>query len=244
MTTISHESDTPASRSPHETTSASPALRTRLALEYTALYLLLPLTLWYIFYHTDAQPPPLLLLPLLFVGTIACTTYLLLSKSFDNRSLWSGPPPNGALRKAIPFLWIFPPAALATVAFVAVYDSALLFEFVRERPVIWIFVMLLYPVLSVYPQGIIWRVFLFHRYKPLFRSPRLLITASAIAFSWLHVIFNNPIAVLFTLPGGLLFARTYLKTQSAGAASIEHALYGCFVFTAGLGQFFYLGAQT
>jgi membrane protease YdiL (CAAX protease family) len=64
---------------------------------------------------------------------------------------------------------------------------------------------------------------------------------SAIAFSFAHIVFRNPWAILFTFVGGLMFASTYLKTRSNLAASVEHALYGCFVFTIGIGQYFYAG---
>jgi hypothetical protein len=41
--------------------------------------------------------------------------------------------------------------------------------------------------------------------------------------------------------GGLLFAVTYHRTASAFAAAVEHALYGCFLITLGLGRFVYSG---
>jgi membrane protease YdiL (CAAX protease family) len=45
-----------------------------------------------------------------------------------------------------------------------------------------------------------------------------------------------------TLVGGLLFAHTYWKTRSLLVSAIEHALYGCLLYTIGLGRFFYHGA--
>jgi membrane protease YdiL (CAAX protease family) len=102
--------------------------------------------------------------------------------------------------------------------------------------------MVLYPILSVYPQGIIYRAFFFERYRTLFPNPAVLIMMSAIAFSFAHIIFPNPIAVSFTLVGGLLFAWRYASTGSLFASSFEHALYGCWIFTIGLGDFFYKGA--
>jgi uncharacterized protein len=50
-------------------------------------------------------------------------------------------------------------------------------------------------VLSVYPQGIIYRAFFFERYRGLFPGPAMLIVVSAAAFSFAHIIFRNPIAV-------------------------------------------------
>jgi membrane protease YdiL (CAAX protease family) len=101
--------------------------------------------------------------------------------------------------------------------------------------------MLLYPVLSVYPQGIIYRSFLMHRYSPLFPSQWAMILVSAIAFAWLHIIFRNSLAIVLTFGGGLLFAWRYQSTNSLLTSSFEHALYGCWLFTLGLGQYFYHG---
>jgi len=47
--------------------------------------------------------------------------------------------------------------------------------------------------------------------------------------------------VALTLPSGWLFADTYRRSESLLAASIEHALYGGFLFTVGLGRHFYNG---
>jgi len=118
-----------------------------------------------------------------------------------------------------------------------------LFDFVKRHTVFWAIVMVLYPVLSVYPQGIIYRAFFFERYRGLFPNTMVLIVMSAVAFSFAHIIFRNPIAVAFTLVGGLLFAWRYAETRSLLTSSFEHALYGCWMFTIGLGQYFYKGAR-
>ena len=64
---------------------------------------------------------------------------------------------------------------------------------------------------------------------------------SALVFSYGHIVFENSLAVGLSFIGGLLFARTYVSTRSTFAAAFEHALYGCFIFTIGLGQYFYHG---
>jgi membrane protease YdiL (CAAX protease family) len=117
-----------------------------------------------------------------------------------------------------------------------------MFNLVRAHPLLWALIMLLYPVLSVYPQGVIYRAFLMRRYQPLFGSDWGLILASAVAFSLMHLIFRNPIALILTFVGGLLFAWRYRQTGSLVVSSFEHALYGCFLFTLGLGRYFYARA--
>jgi membrane protease YdiL (CAAX protease family) len=69
-----------------------------------------------------------------------------------------------------------------------------------------------------------------------------MIFASAAAFSLMHIVFKNPLALLLTFAGGILFAKTYEKTDSLVISLIEHALYGNYVFTLGLGKYLYLGA--
>lgn len=118
----------------------------------------------------------------------------------------------------------------------------LFLDFPRNRPLLWGAIMLLYPLLSVIPQGIIYRWFVFQRYKMLFTSPWAMVLASAIAFAYVHIVFRNPLAVGLTCLAGLLFAFRYWQTGSLFVSSFEHALYGCAIFTLGLGRSFYHGA--
>ncbi|QDH25432.1 CPBP family intramembrane metalloprotease [Neokomagataea tanensis] len=112
----------------------------------------------------------------------------------------------------------------------------------RTNPKLWGLVLLLYPVLSVWPQEMLYRRFLFTRYSALFSSNHAVVLASALAFGFAHILFLNAIAIGLCTIGGLLFARDYAKHNSLLLSCIEHALYGCLLFTAGLGRFFYTGA--
>jgi membrane protease YdiL (CAAX protease family) len=109
-----------------------------------------------------------------------------------------------------------------------------------QKPDRWVMVIFLYPVLSALPQEIIFRSFIFRRFAPLF-TPTQLSIASALAFGWAHIILMNWVAVVFSFLGGLLFTDTYRKTRSLAAVCFEHALYGCYIFTIGLGFYFYHG---
>lgn len=107
---------------------------------------------------------------------------------------------------------------------------------------LWAAIMVLYPALSVLPQEMIYRRFIFRRYARLLTGPRQRIAASAGAFAFGHIIFLNPWAVILTGIGGVLFAETYARTGRLRYVWLEHALYGCLIFTIGLGRFFYTGA--
>lgn len=117
-----------------------------------------------------------------------------------------------------------------------------LFSFVLERPAFWALVMVLYPLISVLPQEIIFRLFFFERYKNIFSRAQVMVLASGLAFGFAHVIFENWVAPLLTAIGGILFAMTYSRRKSLALVSLEHALYGDFIFTIGLGFYFYHGS--
>ena len=102
--------------------------------------------------------------------------------------------------------------------------------------------MLAYPVLSVVAQELVFRTFFFHRYGPLFRGHKwLAIVVNGAAFGFAHIIFGNIIAVLGTFVVGCLLAYRYYESRSFLAVWFEHSLYGCLVFSVGLGRFFFTG---
>jgi len=117
-----------------------------------------------------------------------------------------------------------------------------LFDFPRERTGLWLAVMVLYPLASVYPQELICRRWFFERYAALFGAGPGLMAASALSFGWMHIVFKNPVAVGLASAGGWLFAETYQRSRSLRLVCLEHAVYGDLIFTIGLGAFFYHGA--
>jgi membrane protease YdiL (CAAX protease family) len=71
-----------------------------------------------------------------------------------------------------------------------------------------------------------------------------LILVNALAFSYIHVMFNNWVVLLLTFVGGIIFTRTYLRSRSLLLATIEHAMYGLFCFYLGIGVFLLYGASS
>lgn len=125
-------------------------------------------------------------------------------------------------------------------ALVAVFLPDLFLSMPKQRPNLWAAVMFIYPVLSVWPQEMVYRTFIFRRYQPFFDKISFPILSAA-AFGFVHILFLNPVAILLTASGGYMFARTYEKSRSLALVCFEHALYGCLIFTIGLGRFFFLG---
>jgi uncharacterized protein len=187
----------------------------------------------YIAVHVPGGP-----IPVLLVAAVAILFYLRRAAGFDRANLVRA----GALRAALPsVLGLWAIASVLAIVAVAVFDRDQLFGLPRREPLLWLAIIIFYPLVSVYPQELLYRAFLLHRYEPVFGRGRLAAAASAAAFGFAHLLFGNVIAVAATIVGGWLFARRYQRTGSLLVVSIEHALYGITIFTIGLGQYFYHG---
>jgi uncharacterized protein len=64
----------------------------------------------------------------------------------------------------------------------------------------------------------------------------LLIFINAIVFCLAHLFFKNTLVLALTFIGGLLFGMTFYKSKSTLFVTIEHAIYGCWLFTVGMGN--------
>lgn len=209
-------------------------LRTRrsLLIELLLLFVAVPVALFLL-------PPLLPPMPLLWGLAIYCTIALRRDTQFDRSQLWRHAPLAASLPS---ILALFLPSALLLTFLVWKFMPAALFTLVRHRPVLWAFIMVLYPVLSVYPQGLVYRVFVMHRYRSLAPSRKkemALILVSAVCFAMMHLVFRNWVAIALTFPGGLLFAWRQQRTRSLLTSTVEHAIYGGYLFSVGLGLYFY-----
>jgi membrane protease YdiL (CAAX protease family) len=200
-------------------------------LEFVLLFVALPIVFRLLPVRLSPLPP-------LWVAAIYCY-FVLRSNGYDRNALWNPVPLHAQL---LSVLAGFALTAVVVTAFVWWRFPELLFGFVRSHPLFWVIVMVAYPVLSVYPQGVIYRAFVFERYRGLFPGTLLMIVVSASVFSFSHIIFRSPWSVLLTFAAGLLFAWRFAVTDSLLVSAIEHALYGCYMFTVGLGGLFYHGA--
>jgi membrane protease YdiL (CAAX protease family) len=177
----------------------------------------------------------------LVVASLACVWVLVNDSSFDRARLWNGAAVLAEAR-AIALVVVTLAPLLCVAAWLLARDE--MFMLVRERPFLWLLIMVFYPALSVYPQELIYRAFLFQRYAPLFGSRVAIVTASALAFSFAHVLFRPPwVAMSTCLVGGAVFAAHYYVSSSLAVVCLEHALFGQLIFTIGLGRFFYHGAR-
>ncbi|PQJ36235.1 hypothetical protein BSZ35_01995 [Salinibacter sp. 10B] len=205
-----------------------------LGLECAALYVGLP-----IFLYLERQLLDTWLTFILLLLAAGCTALLLRDGSFQRRHLWNRASFRTHLRRTL--CWFLPGALVVGTVF-ALARPDLWFTFPRVHPEAWLLIVVTYPILSAYPQEIIFRAFFFHRYHALFPSRWGKITASALTFGFAHIVFANWLAPAMTVIMGLQFSLTYARTESTLQVAVEHGLWGLYAFTVGLGWFVYSGA--
>jgi hypothetical protein len=178
--------------------------------------------------------------PILWIIALVCLAVMLVDPGFDRSVLWRLPLTHPYVGRAALRFVVLASLLAVLVRFIAPASFAWL---PRRDPRLFALLAVGYPLFSCLPQGIIWRVFLMHRYSALFGDRATLIVFAALAFGLAHVTFRNVIAVVLTALGGALFADTYLSTGSMWLATLEHGAYGVTAFGLGLGRFLYLGAR-
>jgi CAAX protease family protein len=204
-----------------------------LMLEFAAFFVIPPLLI-------SLRIIPNLPIPYLLLAAVVGFLILRRNPAVRSATLFSW---RGILPQLVPVLLRDAILLILLGLAVRIFAPEFLFSLIRRQPLFWALIMLLYPLLSVCPQEFLYRAFFFQRYQPLFGSGRGMIAASSLAFSFVHIIFGNWLAVGLCVLGGLLFSLTYHRSGSLLLASIDHALFGNFIFTIGLGQFFHHGSK-
>ncbi len=123
------------------------------------------------------------------------------------------------IKRMLSFLFLG--VGLFLYVFLAIPDK--LFTVPLNNIPMWLGIIVIYSLFSVLPQELLYRTFFFYRYESLFNQ------------KWM-VIVVNALVLAFTFFGGLLFPYTYSKTKSIVPTSLEHSLYGVWIFTIGMGE--------
>jgi hypothetical protein len=135
-------------------------------------------------------------IPALWALAAYCLVILLREPNFDRGRLWN----TASLRQhALAILSLFAVMVALGAALVRRNAPGMLLGFPLSAPLVWGLVMVLYPLPSVYPHGIIYRLFLFDRYHGLFGARWGIVLASAAAFALVDIVFCNALAVAPTL---------------------------------------------
>ena len=202
--------------------------------EMAGLYLLVPLA---VFALVGGLGAPILLpvaIVFVLVGAALCfddgfSWRQLLARPVSARDLWS-----------VMGLFALLGGLVTLVAWIWLPETFLSFPI--RRPGHWLAVVVLYPLISVTAQEIMFRVFFLHRYGALFEGMLpVAIVVNAALFAFAHILFASWITVAVGLAGGLIFAWRYLTTRSFWTVVLEHSLYGNLIYTVGLGRYFLSG---
>ena len=204
-------------------------IKKKLKIEFFIIYFLIPLIVIFINFFFSEQKI-FVFLPLLLVFLLSL--YLLKktpSFSFD------------FLKKKTEWKFFFLVSLIFVVSgfvYTIILDSNLLFNLPKNYFFIWVAVILIYPILSVIPQEIIFRVLFFERYSCLFKNQFLYLILNSIIFAYIHLVFQNFHAFFITLITSPIFAYAYLN-KSFMTCFLTHTIGGLLVFTYGLGEYFY-----
>ncbi len=159
--------------------------------------------------------------------------------SFDRRQLHSVPANLAVVLRRIAVVLLLGGAAVLAMTIAS--SQVRVFAFTFKRPFLWLAIVLLYALTSAPAQELIFRVFIFHRYQALFTGAWAMILASTCSFALAHLQLGNVVAPTLSVFGGMRFAYTYANTRSLPVVSLEHGLWGDWIFTIGLGAYFYGG---
>lgn len=205
------------------------------AIYFSSIFMVCEFLLFYVFipfiavYYLDGwfKIVPLLLIALMFL------LFLLRDPEFDKGVFfrWN----KGYLRKSLPRMLSI---SLLLVWFTWWIFPDLFFVFPIEDFSGYLLTLVLYPIVSVIPQEIIYRVYFFHRYRNLVPEKYLLMLSNAIIFGLTHLIYGNWVAPIATFLVSWIFIFNYLKTRSLLHVSLEHYLYGLLMFSVGFGYYF------
>lgn len=207
------------------------ARRARLWLEFLVLFVGVPAAM-------ATVVPVRYAFPLLAAMTVVGVALLALTPGFRWRALIEGP--LGPHWRAT-LIFTLGTAIVATALTLWLRPAWFLF-LPREVPGLWAMILLLYPVLSVIPQELLYRPLFFERYGALLGGPSVAIAVNALCFGLAHAFYANWVAVTLTTVGGAAFAWAYVHARSFPLAVLWHTLAGQLIFTSGLGRFFYHGA--
>ena len=120
-----------------------------------------------------------------------------------------------------------------------IFYPELLFSLPKKNLALLIMIIIFYPVVSVAPQELIYRVFFCQRYKKILgHNYGNIILINTFVFAFGHIIFLNLTALIFTAIASPIFLIVYLRYSFATCLFL-HALSGLLVFIFGLGKFFF-----
>jgi membrane protease YdiL (CAAX protease family) len=205
-----------------------------LAIEFVLLFFGIPT---WIYLDQDFIHPSIIILPVLVF------IFILLRRNSDFK--WSELIRWQVSRKVLYANAIFIVlAALLMLGYVFFFEPENLFNLPRANIWLYLGLCLFYPIFSAFGQEIIYRTFLSKRYSLILPKGWQFVLASALTFSFMHIVYYNPVSLILTFIGGIYFAVNYRITRSVLFTSVLHGIFGIMMFGVGLGQYFWLDMPT
>jgi len=201
-----------------------------LSIEFIFLFFGVPL---FLFFDKNIIHPSAILLPVL----VALILYFRKQKDFHSRDLFRLKITKKMWMKQAVVVFLM---GVSLLNYVMIFEPENIFNLPRRNPIIWLAMLGFYPVFSAFGQEVVYRKFLFMRYKNLFKGKWVLIFASAVSFSFVHIVYFSVLSLVLTFFAGIYLALIYDKTKSVLFTSILHGILGFMIFTFGLGQHFWL----
>lgn len=164
-------------------------------------------------------------------------TYLYLKKGYKFRDLFKLSISKKEIKK---HFYIFLTTVIIMFLSVLLFDRENLLNLPLANPKLFLVFSITYPLFSAFGQEIIYRLFLFERYKEVFVKEYVLVLLSALVFSFVHIVYLSYLSLILTFIFGLYAALVYKSSRSVFLTSILHGLYGNYVFFIGLGGYFWL----
>ena len=180
--------------------------------------------------------PPKAMYPVLSISTLLGLILLHFTKGF----LW---------RNLLGKIHFVPVISLSLITFI--FSSLLCWIILPERlwsiiltaPYMLIAIAILYPLLLVVPQELIYRVLFFERYGNLFKNQSHAVFVNAVLFSFAHLMYWHIVVWLATFIGSFIFSYAYLKPRGFVQTCALHSLAGVAIFASGLGWLFFSGGN-
>tara|TARA_B100000809_G_scaffold34084_1_gene29909 strand:- start:19490 stop:20122 length:633 start_codon:yes stop_codon:yes gene_type:complete len=199
--------------------------RSFLSLELALLFFLIPVILF------------LEVLPIIKIGSLLIAITYVLVTSIKNKLIPLKLLLSFTLKKEKKTLLLSSIIVLSSsLIFMSLWHPEDLFIVVKKKPTLWVIILFVYAFLSVLPQELLYRSYFFNRYKDLFKNEKHLVIINIIVFPLAHLFLKNWLVLLVTLIGGVFFALTYKRSKSLLITSLEHAIYGNWLFTIGMGE--------
>ena len=198
--------------------------------EFTLLYLIAPVSI-------AVSLPATVMFPALFLMTAVGLFLLHHSQNFRWKWLL-----RGLSRVRVwEVLGFAAFVAISSVIWIYLIRPEAAFQLLLSNPQLMLVIALLYPVLSAFPQELVFRPLFFGRYREILPRGRSAMVMNAAIFALAHLMYWSTTVIVMTFVGGLVFAWAYEVRRCFLMAVILHSIAGVILFAVGLGIFFYSG---